>query len=64
MSSITLIPFEIFDDIWYTFISSQDGVSHAVMVVPPCCPFELSPLNELYMGKLVHPITLIPCEIF
>ena len=26
--------------------------------------FELSPLNELYRGKLVHTITLIPFEIF
>ena len=25
--SITLIPFKIFDDIWYTHISDHDGVS-------------------------------------
>ena len=31
---------------------------------PPCCPFELSPLHELYNGKLVHLIPLIPYEIF
>ena len=32
--------------------------------LPPCCPFELSCLNELYMGKLVHSITHLPFEIF
>ena len=29
-----------------------------------CWPFELSPLNELYSGKLVRSITLIPFVIF
>ena len=33
-------------DIWHTCISGQDGVSHARMVAPLCCPFELSPLND------------------
>ena len=37
---------------------------HARMVALPCLPFELSPLNELYMGKLVRSITLIPFVIF
>ena len=58
--SITLIPFEMFDDNWYTYISGQEAVSRARMVAPPCCPFELSPLNLLKSGKLVHSITLIP----
>ena len=30
------------------------------MIAPPCCPFELSPLNELKRGKLLRSITLIP----
>ena len=34
------------------------------MVAPPCRPFELSPLNELYRGKLVRSITLRLFEIF
>ena len=34
------------------------------MVDLPCWPFELFPLNELYWGKLVRSITLIPLEIF
>ena len=37
---------------------------HEKMVALPCWPFELSPLNELYMGKLVRSIPLIPYEIF
>ena len=37
-------------------ISGQDDVSHARI--------ELSSLNELYSGKLVHSITLISFEIF
>ena len=41
-------------------ISGQARVLRAIMVALPCCPFELSPLNELYRGKLVHSITLIP----
>ena len=32
----------------------QDGVWHARMVALFCWPFELPPLNELYMGKLVR----------
>ena len=40
--SITLIPLEIFDDIWYAFILGQDDMSHARMVAPPCYPFQLS----------------------
>ena len=34
------------------------------MVALPCWPFEISPLNELYSGKLVRSITLIPYENF
>ena len=45
--SSTLIPF--------TYISVQNGVSHARMVTP----LELSPLNELNRRKLVRSITLI-----
>ena len=59
---MTLIPF---GDIFMIFrihiyISCQDSVSRATMVALPCRPFELSPLNGLYKGKLV----LIPFEIF
>ena len=39
-------------------------VCHFNTVAPPCCPLELSLLNELYRGKLVRSITLIPFEIF
>ena len=39
-------------------------MSHSRKVAPPFCPFVLSPLNELFRGKLVHSITLIPFEIF
>ena len=42
----------------------ETGVSHARMVVPPCCSFELSPLNEVYRGKLVCSVTLLPYETF
>ena len=39
-------------------------MSHVIKVATPCFPFELSPLNELKSGKLVHPITLLlPFEI-
>ena len=31
--SITLVPFETFDDIWHTCMSGQNGVSRARMVV-------------------------------
>ena len=34
------------------------------MVAPPCCPFELFPLNLLKSGKLVHSITLISFKMF
>ena len=37
---------------------------HARIVTPPRYPFELSPLNEPYRGKLVRSITLIPFESF
>ena len=37
---------------------------NARMVAFPCWHFELSPLNELYRGKLVGSIMLIPFEIF
>ena len=64
--SITLIPFEIFDDIWYTYIyiSGQGGVLRAKMVALPYFLFELSPLNELFREKLLRPITLKPFEIY
>ena len=63
--SITLIGFETryFDDIWCTYISGQDDVWRAKMVAPPCYPFEFSPLNELYLEKLVRSITQKPFEI-
>ena len=48
----------------HVYLSCQDSVLHAKMVALPCCPFELSPLNELKNGKLVHSITLIAFEIF
>ena len=44
--------------------SGQDGLSHARIVAPPCCRFELSLLNELYREKFVPSITLIQTEIF
>ena len=50
-----------YDDIWYTYISGQDGVSHAIMVA---ALFEFSILNGLYRGKHVRSITIIPFEIF
>ena len=40
------------------------NVTHAIMVALPCCPFGLSPLNELNRGKLVLSILLIFFEIF
>ena len=52
-------PLKYFDGIWYTFNSGQDSVSHARMVYLPLLPFELSPLNELYRGKLVLTLILI-----
>ena len=57
MRSITLIPFEIFDDIWYTHISGRDDMSRVRTVVPPCCLFDLYTLNYLKNGQLVHSIT-------
>ena len=38
--------------------------SHSRMVALLCWSFGLSPLNELYSGKLVRSITLIHFEIF
>ena len=35
-----------------------------IMVAPLCCPFELSPLNELYRRKLVRSITLIQMRYY
>ena len=60
-----LYPLRNFDDVWYanTSISGQGGLLHARMVAHPCCPFELSPLNELYREKLVGSISIIPFEI-
>ena len=40
-------------------MSDQENVQGARMVAPPCYPFELSPLNELYKGKLVSTIIVI-----
>ena len=46
---ITFIFFEIFGcyfiDILH--VSDQDGVSSLRVIAPPCCTFELSPLNLL-----------------
>ena len=53
-----------FDFIWYTYISGEDSVSHARMVAPSSCPFELSPLDKLDRGKFVRSITLKPFEIY
>ena len=53
-----------FGDIWYICISDQNGVSHARMVTPLCCSFEISLFNEFYREKLVRFITIIPFEIF
>ena len=39
-------------------------MSRARMVALPCWPSELSSLNELYRGKLVCSITLIPFVIY
>ena len=41
----------------------QDGMSRAKMVALPFWPFDSYSLNELYRGKLVRSITLIPFEI-
>ena len=38
-------------------------VCHMQECVPPCYPFELSPLNDLNRGKLVSSISLIPLDI-
>ena len=56
-----------FEDILYTYISGEGGVSKGVCHVheclfPPDCPFQLSSLNELYRGKLLRSITFIPFE--
>ena len=48
-----------FDDIWYTYMSGQDNVLHARIVAPPHYPSELSPLNELYRGKLISSLIVI-----
>ena len=45
-------PLKYFDDIWYTYLSGQDGVSRAITVALPCWRFELSPLYELYIWKV------------
>ena len=39
-------------------------MSRARLVALPCWPFDLSSLNELYRGKPVRSITVIPFEIF
>ena len=49
-----LYPLRYFNDIWYTYSSGQDGVSYAIMIALSCFLFEVSPLYELYLGKLVR----------
>ena len=61
---IARIPFLYFDDIWFTCISGQGGVSRTRINVLPYWPFEISPLNELNGRKRVRFITLIPFVIF
>ena len=41
-------------------------MSHARIVAPRCCPFQVSSMNELWSGKFVHSIIylLLPFEIF
>ena len=39
-------------------------MSRTGIIALTCWPFEISPLNELYMGKLVRSITALPFEIF
>ena len=60
MFSITLIPFKIF--LWYLvyiYILRQADVLSVRLVPPPCYPFELSPSNEFYKGKLASSIIVI-----
>ena len=64
MRPISIIPFEIFSDIWYTYISGEDGVSYTRMDAPPSYAFQLPPLNKPYRGTLVRSITLKPFEIY
>ena len=45
-------------------MSAQDSVWRLRMVALPFWPFELSPLNEFYKGKLVPSIAPYTYEIF
>ena len=42
-----IYPLRYFNDIWYIYISGEEGVSRARMVAFSRCPFEFSPLNKL-----------------
>ena len=53
-NSYTLLTY--FANIWHSYISGEDGVSHARMVASSSFPFELSPFNKLDRGKLVRSI--------
>ena len=44
-------------------ISSQDGVSHAKMIVVPYLWFELSPMNKFEQQSLVFLITLVSFDM-
>ena len=50
--------------IMYTYISGQDCVLRSRMVAPSYCPFELSPLNELYIERLCAQYLLYPLRYF
>ena len=51
-AQLLLYPLSHFNDIWYTYISGENGMSHARMVAPLSCPSDLSPLNKLDREKL------------
>ena len=42
----------------------QDDMSHAIIVAPPCCQFELSSLNELRVESLCNQKLLLPLRYF
>ena len=49
-----LLPLINFDDIWNTYISGQVLICHMQKwLLTPCYTIGLSPLNELFRGKLV-----------
>ena len=62
-AQLLLYQMRYFDDIWYTYISAQDGVPRVGTVAPPSCPLELNILNEPNRGNLLRSITLVPFEI-